>query len=71
MAVQKKSEIEFEKILQGLGENIPTPYTPQSHFSVDEFIEHKVFGVGKVVDLIAPNKFTVHFKTGKKILICA
>lgn len=70
MANQKKNANEFDKILQELGESVPTPYTTESIFSVGEFIEHKVFGIGKVINLIAPNKLTVHFMNGPKILIC-
>ena len=66
----KKAELEFEEMIKELGDTTPIPYSTDSSFEVGDFLEHKVFGIGKVVDLITPDKMTVHFLDGNKILMC-
>ena len=48
----------------------PRPYSASGSFKQAEFIEHPVFGIGKVLDLVGAEKMQVIFKDGRKILIC-
>ena len=47
------------------------PYTMQGTFDVDTLIEHPVFGMGVVVELLPPDKMDVLFREGVKRLRCA
>ena len=70
MAKQLKKAInEFDEMIKALGDTKLTPYSTDSSFTLGEFLEHKVFGVGKVVEMISPDKMIVHFLEGQKILI--
>jgi len=49
----------------------PKPYSVATSYKPAEFIEHPVFGIGRVLDLVGGEKMQVIFKDGRKILICS
>ena len=48
----------------------PILYSIHTSLKPNDIIVHKVFGRGKVVGIITPNKAEVVFRSGKKILVC-
>lgn len=48
----------------------PRTYKVSASYKSAEFIEHPMFGIGKVLDIVAADKMQVIFKDGRKILIC-
>jgi hypothetical protein len=52
------------------GQIEPVPYRVQDSYGADDFIQHPVFGTGKVLDILGRDKIEVVFEGGKKILIC-
>jgi hypothetical protein len=48
----------------------PRPYKVTEAYRPSEFIEHAVFGVGRVLEIVAAERIHVIFKDGRKILIC-
>ena len=46
-----------------------TEYTLQTSFVRDDFVDHKVFGKGKVLELISTKKIRVIFEGGTKVLL--
>ena len=49
---------------------VPVPYSMSGTFAVDALVDHPVFGVGAVVELLPPDKMDVMFKDGVKRLRC-
>ncbi len=45
-------------------------YSPYSTYSVSEFVDHTVFGIGKVIEISGAQKVLVAFREGRKTLIC-
>jgi hypothetical protein len=48
----------------------PRPYRIFDAYGAAEFLEHPVFGIGRVVDVLAGDKIEVAFKEGRKVLLC-
>lgn len=48
----------------------PLPYSPCGIFQVDDIIEHREFGTGKVINYIHPTKIDVKFPIGVRRLKC-
>ena len=46
------------------------PYRVSESFAVAEFIEHPVFGAGRVLEITGAEKMVVIFKEGRKTLLC-
>lgn len=46
------------------------PYKLDGTFAVGEFINHKHFGPGKVVEVRGGGKMEVGFESGSKLLVC-
>ena len=42
----------------------------QTVFRTGDFIQHPTFGLGQVVNTIAPNKMDIQFEDGIKMLRC-
>jgi hypothetical protein len=62
---------EWERFMQEMPEGtVPLPYSASGKYSADDFIEHPVFGTGRIIDLVAAEKMQVIFKDGRKVLIC-
>jgi hypothetical protein len=51
-------------------EQQPRLYTVSESFAVAEFIEHPIFGVGRVLEITGAEKMVVIFKEGRKTLLC-
>ncbi len=47
----------------------PRTYRVTENFHLGEFVEHPVFGAGKVTDIVGAGKIEVAFKEGRKVLI--
>ncbi len=45
-------------------------YSASEAYGAGEFIEHPLFGVGKVLDIVAAERMQVVFRDGRKVLIC-
>jgi len=61
---------EWTAMMRDLPETyIPRKYATVEYFVSDEFIEHAIFGVGKVLDIVGQDKMSVIFKDGRKILL--
>ncbi len=66
-----RSSGEWRTFMKDYDESSPVkPYSVFSDFSISEFVEHPVFGLGKVIDISGAQKITVAFKEGRKTLIC-
>ncbi len=66
-----RSSSEWKTFMKDYDESSPVkPYSIFSSFSVSEFVEHPVFGLGKVIELAGAQKITVVFKEGRKTLVC-
>lgn len=49
----------------------PRAYDINQSYLLDDYIEHKIFGVGLVVGLIYPDKVNVFFQDGLKTMKCS
>lgn len=49
---------------------IPHPYKVSESFQPNEYIDHPVFGPGRVIDIVGANKVQAVFRDGRKTLIC-
>ena len=65
-----KAESEYEELMAGVEQSDAVPYNMNASFGMGSLIDHKKFGLGKVVETITPNKIRVRFREGEKILIC-
>lgn len=46
------------------------PYAMDSAFKKGDAVEHPVFGVGLVLEVVPPNKVEILFEAGRKLLRC-
>ena len=57
--------------MKGYDESSPVAkYSAFSGYSVSDFVDHPVFGLGKVIEISGAQKITVVFKEGRKTLVC-
>lgn len=49
---------------------VPRSYRVSDAYGSREYIEHPVFGTGRVIDIVGAEKIQVIFKEGRKVLIC-
>ena len=60
-----------EAYYEELSKSNPKPYNQQGVYQIDDVIDHKTFGLGRIVDKKGDNKIIVLFhKIGEKKLIC-
>lgn len=57
------------KAVAGVTGSDATQYTLQGAYTIDEFVVHKKFGLGKVLDRISDKKISVLFEHGTKLLV--
>jgi len=57
------------KAVAGVVPEDATQYTLQGDFSLDQFILHTKFGLGKVIDRVSDKKISVLFERGTKLLV--
>lgn len=70
--VQKREQAEqqWQKAVSSItGEAVP--YAMTGSFSANTLVEHPVFGIGAVLEVIPPDKMEVLFREGVKRLRCA
>ena len=48
----------------------PRPYSIYEAFRAAEYIQHPVFGVGRVLEIVGAEKIQVIFEEGRKVLVC-
>ncbi|MGO9570688.1 MAG: hypothetical protein ACLP5H_24450 [Desulfomonilaceae bacterium] len=48
----------------------PKPYKASESYGPPEYVEHPLFGTGRVLEIVGAEKIQVIFKEGRKILIC-
>ncbi|MBI4966324.1 MAG: hypothetical protein HY913_23800 [Desulfomonile tiedjei] len=69
--VAAKAQSEWSTFMKDMPPDYePRPYKVSGSYKQAEFIEHPVFGIGRVLDLVGAEKMQVIFKDGRKILIC-
>ncbi len=49
---------------------VPRTYMVTESYRPKEFVEHPVFGTGRVLDIVGAERMQVIFKDGRKVLIC-
>ena len=65
-----KIEAEWGDLLKDLDPATAVPYNMQMAIESGTLIQHPSFGLGRVINLIRPNKMEVHFSSGIKLLRC-
>lgn len=65
-----KINAEFDERVEGFSLENSVPYDMTTSFNLDDIMEHPVFGHGIVEELITPDKAVVHFREGRKTLVC-
>ena len=66
-----RSSGEWKTFMKDYTEDSPVkPYSVFESYSVSEFVDHSIFGLGKVIEISGAQKITVAFKDGRKTLIC-
>lgn len=51
-------------------DTVPRPYRISDSYGSADFIEHPVFGTGRVLDILGSQRMEVIFREGRKVLIC-
>ncbi len=65
-----KAESEWSTFMtEMVPDSAPLPYATSAAYSKGEFIDHPVFGIGRVLNIVGVEKIEVIFKEGRKILI--
>jgi hypothetical protein len=49
---------------------VAKPYKISESYGPSEYVEHPLFGTGRVLEIVGAEKIQVIFKEGRKILIC-
>lgn len=66
-----RAESEWHTFMQELPPGaVLRPYLVTELYRSGEFIEHPVFGPGKVIDILGAERMEVIFRSGRKIMIC-
>lgn len=65
-----KIETKWEDLLNDLDPTTATLYNMQMTIESGDLIQHPSFGLGRVINVIKPNKMEVYFSTGVKLLRC-
>jgi len=65
-----KADAEFDEMMKGEDEEAAIAYDMHSSFHRGVVVNHNSFGLGKVEEIITPDKMVVNFKEGQKILMC-
>jgi hypothetical protein len=67
---KKSAEGEWNTFMKELDEaEAPRAYRINEIFSEGEFLEHKNFGVGKVLNILGSERMEVVFREGRKVLL--
>lgn len=65
-----KIEEEWGELLKDSDPATATPYNMQMKIESGDLIQHPSFGLGRVINVIKPNKMEVYFSIGVKLLRC-
>ena len=65
-----KTEMEWAAQLNEAQASDAIPYSFKTIFKTGDLIQHSVFGMGRVINTINPNKMEVYFRDGVKMLRC-
>ena len=65
-----KAEEEYKTVIEGMDMDKAITYDTRASFQPDDLVDHPKFGVGKVTEMITPNKMVVMFKEGFRTLVC-
>jgi hypothetical protein len=68
-AVQQ-DEQQWQELAEQLQAGQTVPYSMESTFKKGQAVNHPVFGVGVVMELVPPNKVEILFEAGRKLLRC-
>lgn len=49
---------------------MPKPYKTSESYGPSEYVEHPLFGTGRVLEIVGAEKIQVVFREGRKVLIC-
>ncbi|XPV76472.1 MAG: hypothetical protein ACNI27_00765 [Desulfovibrio sp.] len=60
----------LEMTLESLDESQAKPYAITAIFKDGDVVKHAKFGLGKVLELVPPNKVKILFEEGTKLMIC-
>ncbi|MCD6580891.1 MAG: hypothetical protein J7K90_03740 [Desulfuromusa sp.] len=66
-----KIETEWEGLLDNADPASATPYSMKMSIKNGGLIQHPSFGLGRVINIIKPNKMEVYFRDGVKLLRCS
>lgn len=66
-----KIETEWEELLSDVDPANATPYSMKMSIKNGGLIQHPSFGLGRVINIIRPNKMEVYFRDGVKLLRCS
>ncbi len=62
---------EWQTIMRHMSPDlVPRTYRVTESYAPAEFIEHPVFGVGRVLEIVGAERIQVIFKDGRKVLVC-
>ncbi len=67
---QTRAEENWQELLHAAASSDVKPYNMQTVFRTGDFIQHPTFGLGQVINTIAPNKMDIQFEDGVKMLRC-
>jgi len=51
-------------------DTVPVSYRISDAYEADQYVEHPVFGTGRVLEIVGREKISVIFKSGRKVLLC-
>jgi hypothetical protein len=65
-----KAESEWSTFMTEMpSDSVPLSYATSATYSKGEYIDHPVFGIGRVLNIVGVEKIEVIFKEGRKILL--
>jgi hypothetical protein len=66
-----RGAVNFDALIIGKDVSAAIPYRLDAALSVSDLIQHTIFGLGVVMEIILPNKVQVTFQEhGSKLLVC-
>ncbi len=65
-----KAESEWSTFMAEMpSDSVPASYATSATYSKGEYIDHPVFGIGRVLSIVGVEKIEVIFKEGRKLLL--
>jgi hypothetical protein len=68
-AREKPAVVAFDELLAARGSATPQPYSPKKRFTVDDVVDHPVFGRGFVTAVRDGDKVEIAFRNDVKLLV--